>query len=677
MKDGCKNFFNTMLKAVGERYQFKAISRNLPSATLHGHTHGVIAGVRTSLEGYTLYHFAPSTVKLSDDFNNFLMRNFIVKISETFDIESHAEPAKYAKMLFQSFVHTGENHVYTMDDIVINNARKAVSDKLNKKYPAESEVFHAFQYDFNTDVKTWEIDDTRLIRADERNTFPTARPTTLYLGHSEKNYIQFLLQQLTKLWIIHQCVSHIDHALLKKEAFFDVPDLQNTLENLQKEIGQKIEDVINIPLEQRESREAEFHLVVAKDTTDLSPRKFDLMQRISFAKWFYGHANYDVHYDANRKSTLLSKVWFYLHTYANVDLSKAFLKIIVKNFNKSGAMLRTFILREEKTTSLRDGFLKLLKSLYMTIWFPFLATYFMVSGLTSMPFSWFRKALSIPFGSKWDGRLTIVEIIKDSILICLGAPLAYEIFTAVGAFCLGTTGLAFGTASAFYIGAAVISPYLLLTMIGHPLFTPGWYQTCVNSVCHPPYYRKQSDFMDVIDLLKGISSNAFISIHGFFAGSALVLYGSTAIIGYGVQKLKTFFKAAPPKQCTQAEIKIHTQNLNHTQKFRQLLGKLIGKIQDKTCDDVDNQLLATLYTCQLEPVQKQLLQTYLEEKMKEDNLEGKVTYKLALNQIQKDTYLPSWKLIDRLQKELTPENALKGVVDNIHESYTQKLAAYL
>ncbi len=692
MKDALKAVFGDTLNELAEMLKLCDIledlnvnvqcpdpenPRSFPAAV---YSHTTTEFGNKEIRHFNIFRFMSTTIDLHADFQQFLTRDFVTKISEVFDIDSEEEStvsANYLALLFQHFVHDGNTIPSSIADVVINiNGKKEVrSEAIIKQYKKESQLYFNPLGPFLKKYENWEIKSNKV-----------NSPRFGYISEIHKNnvslevalrdqYMVPLLRHFIKLRIIHLCVSQIASEALEQNNFFRNAGLEKILENLQTSILEEMHTILQLSNAERKKLAA---LANSTNTYSLKPILQKLAQHISFVKLFTGHVDYDIHNKNDKNASFLSKAKFYFNSYINGSVSKYIANRISKYARKSFISLRKFITGQENKKTLIGGFFNLIKSLYLSMWLPFLAAYFTVSGLTSMPFSLLRKAFSISFGGKWDKRLTILEAIKDSVLIYFGAPYAYTIFNAIGTFALGSVGLSLGSTAALYTSAILLSPFLIAysptMLIDYFTFTPGWYVT--NGI---RYYREVNYFTETAEGLKSFASNTFLAIHGLIAASALVVYAAVAVTGFALNKLVTF---CTPKKCTKNEVFTHSQNLNHPLKFRKLLGELYGKLDEGTCDQNDTKILADLYETQLAPNKKKLLADYLTAKMGEENTPEKGTYKMALTQIEREgKFLPSWKLINRLHNELPKEQIvspeLTAEVERLHSEYSTRLSAYL
>lgn len=657
MKDSLKQVFNDAVEFIQDNFVCEPLIIHVESP---------------AEEALSTWRFLKSyTLNLNKDFSELLTQAAVVSIADTFDIDNHLEPEKYLAMLFQHFVHDGKHLPHSIDKVVIERSGKEIkSENITKQYKKQSQLYCQPTSTFQKKYDNWDISGT----VQSNRIHIKATKEDILLGEVLKQqYLAPLLRHLIKLRIIHLCVSYRDHEKLKENNFFNVSNLEDILEGLQNNIGLQIGDILKLSASERKK--------LAKNENNenafsLSPLLNKLGQHIPFVKLINGHTSYDIHQLNDEKASFFTKAKFYVKSHTNIILSQYILNRSYKSASKSATSLQQFITGQEKAQTLMGGFFNLMKSIYLLMWLPFFAAYFVVTGLTSLPFSLLRKALGVSFGGKIDKAITVLEAIKDSVIIYFGAPYAYALFTTVGAFLLGPAGLSIGATAAFYTSAVAFSPFLLLMLPEHYYFKPGW-----HSHKGVKTYRTESDNTRILNGLKFISSNFLVAIHAFVAISALVIFSGIAVTGYGLYKVKEYFTS---KKCTKDDLMLHGQNLNHSQKFRQFLGSLRSKLAEASCNADEAQLLTALKQAQLTPEKKAALQDYIKTKIDNPATTNKSTYTLARNQINKNgAYLPSWKLVASLHQEIeqTPEKneilaELQPEITRLNEIYNGPLAAY-
>jgi len=627
-----------------------------------------IYGVNEETIIYSIRYLAPVQIDIQPDFRNFIERDFVLKIANIYSVNPGVDSIKYLTMLFQNFVHDGDFIPTSVNHIIINdNPKQISSETIAQEYKKESVLYTHPTSIFQKQYENWNVNRGTVTLSGVR--YRQASQSELNLDSVLKQqHLTPLLRYLIKLWIIHQLISVFDKNALEENEFFGIENLAEKLEELQKNIHSKINALLDLSIEER--------LQKAQETSEnrflLSPLLFNLSQRISFLRLIVGHSTYDIHHCSNTNLNLFSRAMFYLKSYSNFSLNKFLLMMIAKDFTKSKSAVKNFIYGNENVSSLFKPFLRLLKSLYLILWFPFFAAYFATIGLTSIPFSLVRKGLKISFGGWIDKMITTVETVKDITLALLGSPLAFSLFTEIGAACLGTVGLSLGASFAFYFGILVVSPILLISLPDSYDTYPRWVR--IHGV---RIYEIDSDYNRLIDFVKMLSLFRIVSIHALVAGLAFIAFTGVSVCGFFAVKVKQLFRH---KQFKPTELRSQLQNLNHSPAFKQLIKSLAQKLETTSCDNDDNKMMSMLFQCKLGDKEKLLLKSYLLEGLKDDSIPEKNTYRLALQHIDRDHYLPSWKLIDRLKNEFTEyqvEPQLKASVDQIHQVYSEHLRMHV
>lgn len=680
MTDALNSVYTNAIKNINENLEFDPVQiitecpaedhPNVFYAAEYSHTTG--GNVKT--KHYNIRQMMPSTIETQDDFQNLFTRNMVIQIAEAISLEDKSDTAEYLAALLQHFVHDGHSAIDSIVDIKIEDNPKGIySEDLIKKYKKECSLYCQPTQHFASEYYNWSMNGSvqLSVNGHTRNFHQITRKNIFLNDILKDQNVTPVLQHLIKLRIIHLCVSQLNDPQLKEHLFFKNADLNNILANLQTEIQEKIQKIIDLPLDERKKVAS---LKNDENRYSLSPLLHKLGQHISVVKLINGHASYDIHQLADTKLTFSQKLKFYLKSYTNSNIIEYLAQRLYKNLSKSARTSREFIKGQEKVKTLPFAFLKLMKSIYLMMWLPFLSAYFIASGLTSLPFSLLRKGLSISFGGKWDKALTGIEFLKDFSLIYIGLPIAFTLFTTIGTSILGTSGLSFGTAAIFYTAATLVSPFLLIGLVDHYGFKPGWYRQ-QNGVL---VYREHSYNTETINLIKAISLNPLVAIHACVAASALIAFTAVNITGYALNTIKEFFSL---KKCTKNELQIHLQNLNHGKNFKQLLVGLMKNLNENKCENSDEKLLNTLYQSQVAPEKKPLFENYFTQKIAQQDTPNKQTLTLAKMQLTKEVrYLPSWKLIDRLHTELSTEEnpnvELRNEVERLYKIYEGPLATY-
>ena len=671
------HIYSDAVKHIGENFHFPTIPTYVVCPA-EDHPARFVAAKHMRTIGFATKHYVrkwmmPSTLNPQDDFVDLLNKDAVISISDRFRIDN-PEPAEYLAVLFQHFVNDGYITPNSIAEVKIGEHPTAVfSEHIIKQYKQECVLYNQPTASFLREYPNWKkTGDIRFSDNHQTYTVPEITENNLFLNDIlKKEYVTPLLQNLIKLRIIHLCLSQIDNPSLQQHAFFQHASLKNALSTLQQDIQEKIHAITALSFEERQAKAL---VENSANHYGLSPIVQKLAQHISFAKLINGHAFYDIHQLSNSQLPLSKKLKFYLKSYTNSSIIEYIATRSYKNVNKSLKTVRLFITGQEKIKTIPFAFFNLLKSIYLAVWLPFLATYFVTSGLTSVPFSLLRKTVGISFGGKWDKALTGFEALKDMALLYIGLPLAYSLLTTVGISLLGASALSFGSAAGFYSGLAIVSPFLLFGLPDHFRFTPGWYIT--NGVTH---YIGESYNTILINAIKAASVNSFVAIHLTLASITLIIFSTVSIAGYTLNKAKEFF--APNKQCQRNDLMVHNRNINHSQSFRKTLGELIKKLDDNSCKAEDIELLQSLFKSQLDSAKKPLIIDYLNQKISEKNTPNKNVFTIANSQLkQNGAFLPSWKLINRLNTELAQEKGtnpeLRNEVGRVYKLYTGPLAAY-
>ncbi len=168
---------------------------------------------------YTTRNLAFGSLNLTNDYKNFLERDFLTLMADTFKFSD----LKYMKSLFQHFVHDGNRVPNKINEIIISDLpSEDKSEALWSLHKKECETYvnptSAFlkKYDLFEDLgsSVWISN-----RSDPNSPFPSFSDesrlyrivklkTTLTLEDSlKKENMSPVLRHLIKLWIIHILVS--------------------------------------------------------------------------------------------------------------------------------------------------------------------------------------------------------------------------------------------------------------------------------------------------------------------------------------------------------------------------------------------------------------------------------------------------------------------------------------
>ncbi len=625
----------------------------------------VYAAVLVGLRGrnrpvYDIARFRSDPVDIQKDFQELLERAFLPKMAATFS----ANNIDFMMVLFQHFVHDGEFTPTAISEVTLSDVPPEIKSEAIALHYQEACEIYAFPTSlFVKEYENWNVNaGYATIRGD---IYPMASESNMAVDSIlKKENLTPILRHVIKLWIIHRLVSEFKIEDLKNSKFFNTPDMESELMALQQNITDKIKNLLRLS---QEERRAVAKSKKSENIYSLSPWIFKLAQRFPLFKIFVGHSHYDIHQCRDQKLSFRSQVLFYLQSHLNLVFWKYLFSKSKKNWLKSKTAAHKFIAGEARWTSLPKAYWQLLKSCFLILWLPFIGTYLTVSGLTSLPFSGLRQTLGLSFDGWANKSITVIEALKDLGLLAIALPLTYLGLTAISAVCLGTFGLELAAISTYYLFMTLSFPILLVLLEESFHTFPGW--VVVNGY---KVYKEQSDYASYTQMLRGISTNKLISLHGFILVFTLAAFTGIVGISYLVNQALQFFN---PKRLNNEELYNQVQNLSHSLKFRKFLASLAQKAESLSSDKTDQETLSTLYLCKLPEKQKKTLKEYLKQKLADESTPDKRTLSLARQYIDAPSYLPSWKLIDRLKRELPDESSpeLKEAVKRIHDVYSNKL----
>lgn len=618
---------------------------------------------------YDIHHLVSNGLDLNQVFRNHLERFFAIELAKIFSIENKSKD--YLKMLFTYFVHDGNAAPHSIHDVTIDSIpREICAESISIQYKRESTFYSQPTALFGEKIENWDTQlDDDITLGGQR--YPKARRNDLIGGDLlRQQQLDPLLRHLIKLWIIHQVIQPENQELLEENDFFNGGNLEQTILNLQNGITKEIEALLAKPIRQRQNEAA---VEARANRYHLSPSLYDLTQRIPLLKFVVGHSIGDIHSFKEANTTRSSRMKYFLRSHLNLSLSQYLFKKSMNAFVKSKATLKDFIAGETRTQSLFMAFFKLLKSVYIILWLPFLGSFFTLMGLTSLPFSFIRKASNISLGGSLDKIITAIESVKDIFLLYLMVPVLYSIFLTGSAMLLGTAGVNIAAVLTLATLCTVMSPLFLLALPNSFLEYPRWVQ--LQGVWH---YQEQSEY----DLLKGLltelSSIRIVNIHVAIATTAFVLFSTVA---FGGRLLKKALDFLVPQKLLRSDLQFQLRNLNHSPQFRKTLAELNSRMETNACTTEDYDLLVNLQQCKLTTHQKLRLKDYLSKQVESDETADRRTYTVALSMIDHPAFLPSWKLVHRLNEALPTERDidpnLREAIQKANAVYSTRLNSYV
>lgn len=662
------------LQNIKHRFIFRDIPRHIENPH-HPHSRAFAVFSRIEINGnvrnhiYVIHHLVSNALDINQFFRNNLERFFTIELAKTFSIENKSKD--YLKMLFTYFVHDGNSAPHSIQDITIDSIpRKIHAESISIQYKHESALYSQPTVVFGEKIENWDtqLDDDITLRGQR---YPKARKKDLILGDLlRQQQLDPLLRHLIKLWIIHQVIQPENQGLLEENDFFNGDNLEQAILDLQNAITKEIEALFAKPIEQRQNEAA---AEARANRYHLSPPIYDLTQRIPLLKFVVGHSVSDIHSFKEANTTRSSRIKYFLRSHLNLSLSQYLFKKSMNAFVKSKATLKDFIAGETSILSLFMAFFKLLKSIYIMLWLPFLGSFFTVMGLTSLPFSLIRKAFNISLGGTLDKIINAIESVKDVFLLTLMVPVLYSIFFTGSTVLLGVGGLNIATILTSATLFTMLSPLFLIALPSSYLEYPRWVQ--VEGVWH---YQEESEYDILKGLLTALSSIRIVSIHVAIATTTFVSFSTVAFGGYLLKKAMDYI--IPPK-LLRGDLQFQLRNLNHSPQFRKMLAELNGRMETNVCTNADYDLLVNLQQCKLTSHQKSHLKAYLSQKIQSDEIEDKRTYTIALSMIDHPAYLPSWKLINRLNEALPAESDidpnLREAIQKTNAVYSTRLNSYV
>ncbi len=625
---------------------------------------------------YNIRELLATTLDVQQDFSKFLTRDFALALGEIFRTEGKDDKLNYIISLLKNIVSDNEIAPLSIKDIRIDVLPKQIySEEFVRGHKKESEL-----YMHPTGPFTLPYDNCWNTR------FSFLRTKSVYLNGTtyrlcEKQLFNLdeilkdqnvtpVLQMLMKLWILHQLAISFDKNELSKHSFFMVDNIEEVIVSIQENILDNISKQIRLSFQERNNIAK-----VARENNRfaLSPVKYFLAQRLSFVKLIAGFSKEDIHSVKDQQLSWKARSLFYLSTYLNYPLIKYIVDIIKKDFAKTKSNISQFVAAKSLFPKVLIHSLKLTRSTLLALWLPFLSAYFMLVGITSLPISLAKKTLNISQGNIVDKILTFLEAMKDIALgLYLGA-MALELLAFIETLTVGSFILSVGASVGFYATWLCVLPLTLLIVSENWKYTyPGWFQDEYGKVT----YIEKSPYTRITEGISYITSNRLLSFHAFFAGVIVVGYSTIALGALVVNK--AYNRLFAQKNNNKVDVDTLRQigkNLNHSPKFIQLSVQLAQKLEAGTCDANDNTILAALSKCHFSEESRALLKAHLQRCVQDPNILAKNVYRLGLLHVDSPTYIPSWKLIQQVEKDLEAKQAslLKAQVHDLHNLYQREL----
>jgi hypothetical protein len=662
------------LQNIKQRFVCPDIPRYIQDP-YHPHSRSFAVFSRTEINGnvhthiYDIHRIVLNALDLNQVFRNCLERFFAIELAKTFSIENKSKD--YLKMLFTYFVHDGNAAPHAIQAITIDSLPREIhAESISIQYKRESGLYSQPTAVFGEKIENWdtELDDDITLRG---QLYPKARRNDLIGGDLlRQQQLDPLLRHLIKLWIIHQVIQPENQRLLEENDFFNIDNLEQVILDLQNAITQQIDRLLEKPIEQRQNEAA---LEVRANRYHLSPPLYNLTQRIPLLKFVVGHSIDDIHSFKGSNATRSSRMKYFLRSHLNISLSQYLLKKSMNAFIKSKATLKDFIAGETRVPRLFMAFFKLLKSMYIMLWLPFLGSLFTLMGLTSLPFSVIRKACNISLGGTFDKIITAIESVKDLFLLYLMVPVLYSVLLTGSTMLLGALGVNIATSLTLATLCTVMSPLFLLALPRSFLEYPRWIN--IDGIWH---YQEESEYDLLKRLLTTISSVRIVNIHVAIATTAFALFTAVALGGRLLKKAIDFFI---PQKLLRGDLQFQLRNLNHSQQFRQRLSALNVRLETNVCTNEDDEILVNLQQCKLTPHQKSRLKEYLSKQLQSDEAGDRRTYTIALSMIDHPAFLPSWKLVNQLNQALSVESdidpILRQAIEKANAVYSTRLNSYV
>lgn len=631
----------------------------------------------TKTEHYNIIVLMPSTINFQEKFHDFLMRDFPTKMAETFNCDDK-DQLEYLIILLQNFVCDADIVPERLSNIILaDNPRQLRSESISQQFKKESDIYTCPTDIFVTEYENWSLETgfwifrgIHRIKLDHISYIKTKKENLELKNLLKQENLEPILRFLIKSWIIHQLITQFNENedKIKAHNFFKDQNVEELIETLQSKIKEAVTALINLPPNERKQAA---RLNEINNRFSLPPVIYQLLQRISFIKLFVGSATYDIHKNTNLNLGSFQKFYFYFGTYLNFSLSNYLFDMSIKDFAKAKSILNKVAHKKKQLSALAEGILTLLRSVYTILWLPFFAVYFALIGISSIPFSLVRKLFKISFGETLDKTLTVLEAIKDLTIAVFAGFFAYQWISYVGIAIFGSVGMGIGSKFAFFTLVTALSPLLLVCLPEHHSSTfPKW----VSYNYGPWVYKKQSSYKDLMDYIGQVSRNTLIKIHAFIGGIFLIGFLAIAFSQLLIYKIRKANSSLPNLDFLNAQ----KQNINHSNAFKKLISNLSSRLENETSNEEDLQYLSALGACQLAENDKSYLKRYLQEKSNDESIPERNVYRFDLAQIDKPTYLPSWKLIKNLNDDVMLKNdpVLKEVVTNVYKQYTTHFSNY-
>ena len=353
-------------------------------------------------------------------------------MSRIFTLDDQKNGVDYAIMLFKHFIHDGERTPSNITEVQIKDTPLQIKSEDISEIEEESNFYNDPSLVFNKTYENWEV-NLGHVKLDGGR-FPFAKNKDINLQDLlKKENLSPLMRLLTKLWIINQVKTHYQEWELNPTFFHDKENIESILDNMCADILLKIEALAKYTPSERNTTNTEEQ----ENRFGFSAFKYKLAQRLSYLRMFVGHVQSDIHQITDTKLSLASQISFYVQTHLNIVLWRFLFSQIKNGFKESYHCIREFSAGKSAIRSLLRGFSQLLKSSYLTLWLPFLAAYFSVIGLTSIPTVLARRALKIRFAGKFDFAFTVFEMVKDLAITAAAIFISYQLAGAVRKCLLG------------------------------------------------------------------------------------------------------------------------------------------------------------------------------------------------------------------------------------------------
>ncbi len=622
---------------------------------------------------YGLLRLAGFQIRVNDPFKSLTSRYFTVELSNAIDFDEQEDKTAYAAALLKELC-SDRGSVEKINDLEI---RRVPQPRNFEGESCTQEALIFYHQCLQSFQKTYEHFDLtqRNVKLNNRDYVICKKKETKLCDVLSKQGMALPFQSLIRLWVLRQISLHAKDLNLAHPFFQRISreKLDSLLLSWQKITYAGLAHLARMTPAER--------IAVANNHTHENPHRLDvntyrLAQDWPIGRLIYGHAKQDRAVSYNHPKNTLSRLKHSAYQLLNGYTISTLGKMVFDRVKVSKNRIKALVRIQEKT-SLKQKLISFVKECFNVsvisislLLMPALIIVSLAQGITSLPLYGFKKLTGIKPGYSLDKRLSLLESIKDLVLISWMGYQSLLLLSSLESLAMALAPSALNT----------MGWVSLLPIVGVQIVIAGIVGIAGTAVAGAVYFIHPKEAVSIL-------SGVFEPLAEFFKAdqkliNAIPLLGMVGLV-ITSSSIATLATAAYYQLKTMSQKVIrkidhfnwHARNLNHSPEMRKLLGKLALKQDNgESFTKEQAEVVDLLLTCEFNKDELAQLKQRIDRLKSDAKGDDKLVFIKAKQAITRAPYLPSYDMVNALKGKLDGQGlkAIKDKLDRVSSAYESK-----